>query len=428
MILRWTWVLLACCSQLPAWGIAQVVAPDPVFSRVPFDQWVEQGAQGPFHWSARVIGATLSNHQRLRARVEVTIDGADLVSRREHGYFVMMVQIQDSDNRIYQNHRSLNLQRIVKEAAKADVVYTQDVFVRPGDFRVAIAIFDSQTTEHGATQKTLHVNPLKNDPLPDAWLDLPVVEFVPGMDLPDSLYLPYSRSRLRLPVASRRPIHVELIVNVSPTRTQDGLHSGPANNRYWYELLPALKVMSQMNVQNGGLRTSLIDLTRREVVFDQARPGNLGWMRLRQGLAAADPNKIDVRSLEHREQNAQFFVEQIRERILAPTATGGDLAAGRPRVGIVLSGPMGFESGEDTRPIPVEGSPECKMFYFRLHMVPPPQLPLLRARRNLPPRFQEPLDSLVNLIKPLRPRLFDIYNPDQFRKALNTMLEEIARL
>ena len=83
MILRWTWVLLACCSQLSAWGIAQVVAPDPVFSRVPFDQWVEEGAQGPFHWSARVTGAVLSNHQRLRSRVEVTIDGADLVSRRE---------------------------------------------------------------------------------------------------------------------------------------------------------------------------------------------------------------------------------------------------------------------------------------------------------------------------------------------------------
>mgnify|MGYP003349442740 FL=1 len=160
-------------------------------------------------------------------------DLADLVSRREHGYFVMMVQIQDSDNRIYQSHRSLNLQRITKEAAKADIVYSQDVFVRPGDFRVSIAIFDSQTAEHGATQKTLHVNSIKNDPLPDAWLDLPLVEFVPGMDLPDSLYLPYSRGRLRLPLASRRPLRVELMVNVSPTRTQEGLHSGPANNRYW---------------------------------------------------------------------------------------------------------------------------------------------------------------------------------------------------
>ena len=426
MNVRRTLVLLACC-WLPLPALAQVVAPDPAFSRVPFDEWVAEGAQGPFRWSARVNGGVLTNHQRLRARVEVTIDGADLAARRGHGYLVMMVQVQDSDQRIYQSHRSLSLQRISREAAKSNIVYTQDVFVRPGDYQIGIAIFDSKTGEHGAAAKTLHVNPFKNDPLPDAWLDLPVVEFVPGMEPPESLYLPSSGARLRLPLESRRPLHVELIVNASPVRTQEGLHSGPANNRYLYELLPALKVMSQLKVRNGDLRTSLLDLTRREVVFEQTRPGELSWMRLRRGLGQADPNKIDVRALEHREQNAQFFVEQIRQRILDPAASAEPSAAPL-RVAIVLSGPMGFDSGEDTRPIALEGAPECKIYYFRHHLIPPPQLPLLRARRNLPARIPEPLDALVNLIKPLRPRVFDIYNPDQFRKALGAMLEDIARL
>ncbi|MSV36293.1 MAG: hypothetical protein EXQ47_11955 [Bryobacterales bacterium] len=423
--------LVYCCLWFaPGW--AQVTAPDPAFQRVPFNQWLEEGGPGPFHWSARVSGGVLSNHQRLRARVEVTIDGGDLASRLGDGYLIMMVQIEDADHRVYQTHRGLNLQRISKEAAKSNIVYTQDVFVRPGDYRAGIVIFDSTTGEHGAALKTLHVNPPKNDSLPDAWLDLPAVEFVPAMDLPESLYLPNSGARLRLPLESRRSLHVELMVNASPTRAQEGLHSGAANNRYLIELLPALKVMSQLRVRKGGMRVSLLDLTRRRVVFEQAfpepdKPAYLRWMRLRRGLIEADPNKIDVRALEHREQNAQFFVEQIRERVLEPA----EPESAKPlRIGIVLSGPMGFESGEDLRPIAFDNKSEYKIYVFRHHLLPLPQLPILRGRRNipLPPRFQEPLDSLVSLIKPLRPRVFDIYNPDQFRKALAAMLDEISRL
>ena len=444
MNFRQALVLLACCCLWAAPGFSQAAAPDPAFQRVPFDQWLQEGAQGPFHWSARVGRSVLSNQQRLRTRVEVTVDGSDLASRLGGGYLVMMVQFEDADHRIYQTHRGLDLQQLSKEAVKSEIVYTQDVFVRPGDYRVGIAIFDSKTMEHGATVKTLHVSPPRNDALPDAWLDLPAVEFVPAMDVPESLYLPTSGARLRLPVESRRPLHIELMMNASPVRSQEGLHSGPANNRYLIELLPALKVMSQLRARNGGMRVSLFDLTRRQVVFEQtllgrdrpgelSRPGELRWMRLRRGLGAANPGSIDVRALANRAQNAQFFVEQIRERILKPAEAEAEAEAesGKPlRIGIVLSGPMGFESGEDQSPIVFDQPSEYKLYVFRHHMLPPPQPVILRGRRVVPlsPRFQEPLDSLVSLIKPLRPRVFDIYNPAQFRKALAAMLDEISRL
>ena len=40
----------------------------------------------------------------------------------------------------------------------------------------------------------------------------------------------------------------------------------------------------------------------------------------------------------------------------------------------------------------------------------------------------EAFDSLQGVLKPLQPRLFDVYSPDQFRKALSSLLDEIARL
>ena len=419
-------------------GISQGAPLDPVFAMVPFDRWLAEGGQGPFHWSAHVAPADLSNHQRLRVRVELSLDGSDLVSRRGEGYMMMLVQLEDADHRIYQSHESLDLQQVTEAAAKTNIVYTQDIFVRPGDYRVGLMVVDSKTGEHGAAEKTLHVNPLKNDPFPGAWQDLPAVEFVPAATAPDNLPMPASTRRLQLPLESRRPLRLEILVNVSPTLSQLGLHSGPANNRSLIELLPALNVMSQVEVRNGTLNVSLLDLTRRQVVFEQEKLGDLDWPLLRTGLGAADPNKIDVRSLAHRERNAQFFVEQVRERILGAAGAQSPPPGEPLRIGIVLSGPMGFASGEDLHPIEAAERSGRRIYYFRYHSLPPPlmtppSLYALRGRRNMPPPLGrplslEPLDSLVPLIKPLQPRVFDIFSPEQFRKALSTMLEELSRL
>lgn len=427
--------VLACACLFPFLkGISQSAPADPAFALVPFDRWLAEGGQGPFHWSARVAPAELSNHQRLRVRVEMTLDGGDLVSRRGEGFMVMLVQLEDADRRIYQSHRSLDLQQISEAAAKSNIVYTQDVFVRPGDYRLGLVVFDSKTGEHGSAVKALHVNPLKNDPLPRAWQDLPAAEFVPATDPPETLFIPLN-GRLQLPLESRRPLRLEMLVNASPTLSQIGLHTGPANSHSLTELLPALMVMSQVTVRNGTLNVSLLDLTRRRVVFEQENLGELDWPRLQTGLSVADPHKIDVRSLEHRERNAQFFVEQVRERVLGGSGTQPEEPL---RIGVILSGPMGFQSGEDLHPIEAPGKSDHRIYYFRYHSIPPPAMmpsymDTLRGRRGGPiaqarPISLEPLDSLGSLIKPLQPRVFDIYSPEQFRKALSTMLDEISRL
>jgi hypothetical protein len=144
-----------------------------------------------------------------------------------------------------------------------------------------------------------------------------------------------------------------------------------------------------------------------------------------------------VRSLAHREQNAQFFVEQVRQRL----ADGkGEAAAEEPfRVLIVLSGPTTFNSGEDMRPIEAGGKKNAKIYYIRYHL-PPERVALpsmldpavVRGRRNVPamvpPAAVEPFDSLGSLLKPVQPRVFEVYTPEQFRKTLGTLLEEISRV
>jgi hypothetical protein len=424
----------AAVCQSTAW--AQGGTADPVFSIVPFHRWLAEGDQTHFRWTARVSGAELSGHQRLLTKVEIEVDGAELVGRRGDGQLVMMIQFQDGAEHVYQAHGSIDLANIKDEAAKNNFNYTQEAFVLPGDYRVSMVIFDTKTGEHSAVERPLHVNALRKDPLPLAWKDLPAVELLHAMDAPDIWFRPDIKGQLQLPLTTRRPLRIEVLMNASAPATSQRLSMGTAASRSLANLVPALKVLSQIETANGGLHATLLDIPKRRVIFEQETARHLDWERVRTALTEADPNKIDVRALEHREQNAQFFVQQVRQR-LAPEGKGAEPF----RVLIVLSGPTTFDSGEDVRPIEPSANPNTKVYYIRYHV--PPDRPTLgalfdapgsRGRRGVfgagqPPQSAlEPFDSLAPLLKPLQPRVFEVFDPEQFRKVLGSLLEELARL
>ena len=425
---------------------AQFVSSDDHVKPLPLEHWLAEGDQKHIRWSARVVGIELSNQQRLRARIELDVDGTELVKRRGKGYLIMAVQLNDSQNRPYQTRKAIDLNRIEDAASKLNVTYTQDALVTPGAYRVMLGVLDTATGEHSVLERTLNAGAIRNDPLPAAWRDLPPVEFLQEADSPDSLYLPYLSGRLNLPVETRHPVRVELMVNASPSSSGQNPRTGQTNNRTRDELVPALKVLSQVNVLRGALNVSILDLTRRQVVFEQREARDLDWPTLRQALVTADPNVIDVHALENREKNAQFFVEQVGRRIAGAATreaqsgqarTNPDLNQAVP-VLIVLSGPMTLNSGEDLHPIKASRESVGGVFYIRYHSVsvrpiPSPLDEPRRGRRgfsSLPsaPAFTEPLDSLEHTLKPLQPRVFDVYTPEQFRKTLATVLSEISKL
>jgi hypothetical protein len=245
---------------------------------------------------------------------------------------------------------------------------------------------------------------------------------------------------LQVPVATRRPVRVEVLMNASPSGPSRGLNTGTANSRNLANLVPALKVLSQMEVAGGSLHITLLDISKRRVIFEQDAVHQLDWQRLRDALTEADPNKIDVKSLEHREQNASYFMQQVRER-LGPSGSPAGAANEPVHVLIVLAAPMTLDSGDKSRIIiDSETKPQGSLYFVRYHL-PPVRTPLgpdpmsRMGRRGysgglqpLPTGPAEAFDSLQGVLKPLQPRLFDVYSPDQFRKALSSLLDEIARL
>jgi hypothetical protein len=366
------------------------------------------------------------------------MDGNELARRRGKGQLLMLVQLHDREGHVYQTHQSVDLQLVKEDTGSSNVFYRQAVFLTPGDYQISVAIFYTATGEHSAKQIPLHVSPLKNDALPASWQDLPAVEIPNAIGSPDDLFLPNVTGRLFLPVKTRRPVRIELMLNASPVSAGEPSGMEQSSNKSLAGLIPALKAMAFMDARNGTLNVSVLDLTTQKVIFRQDAVHDLNWAKLKPALMDAKPNSIDVHALENRQQNAQFFLTQVRERIDVVTPKAG-LTETLPIL-IVLSGPMAFDSGDNLHPLEIDHNPDAKVFYVRYHSTGlPPANPFLAGPRlggrtplsrsnGIPQKMSEPQDELERTLKALRPRLFDVYTPEQFRKALRNIIDEISQL
>ncbi len=142
----------------------------------------------------------------------------------------------------------------------------------------AIAVCDTATLEHGLMVRQVHAAPLMADPLPQAWIGLPAVDFVPPItEPPDVWYLPGVEGRLKLPIATKHPVHIHLLVNMTPSSQLEG--SITAMQRNMNAVIPILKTLSQLDLRNGRMEIALLDLTQPGAsrssrrVWDEAQLG-----------------------------------------------------------------------------------------------------------------------------------------------------------
>jgi hypothetical protein len=376
-------------------------------------------------------------------RFLIEVDGTEFVKRPGKGRLVAFLEIRDRQQHVYQIHSQLDFSPAQKLSDLAAINISISAFVSPGEYRVATAIYDIETKEHSLKQSSLHVPEVVHDPLTGFWQGLPPVEFITSQERPDVWYMPEITSRAHLPVRTERPVRIEVLVNESPSEASRRVSQ--ATRRNMGMLIPALKLISQMEVSSGSLNVTMLDIERRKVSFAQEEVRTLDWARLLTALGETNPNLIDVHALENHEQNAQFFVSEVRKR-LEGTETNGDvplgLSAEPARVLIVLSGPMAFPKGQDLHPIEAKPEPGSHVFYIRFYPpiaggrgpatlvregprsrgAKPPPTPI----GSRPPSATD--DSLEGTLKPLAPKVFNVSSPIEFRRALGSIMTEISQL
>ena len=414
-------LLFAVCLSL------QASVSDSAFSGIPFHEWFQGTAlRSNIEWTASVSPARLSTHQRLFSRVEFKVSRDELKRRHGHGRFLLLAQVSDEHGNVWQHHSAVDLDPEVPQTTGEP--FTQPFFVMPGDYTVSLAVFDSKTGDHGVLRKKLHVGALKNDPLPDAWRNLPAIEFLTPAEPPDTFFLPEIEGKLHLPVKTRGDLEIELLANLTPSERFMG--SSRMQEVTMEVLLPTLKVLSEIQKDAptestlAKLNLEMLDLARSRVVYRQNDIANAGWDGALGAIGKTTPGIIDVKSLARHRHTADFFVREVGRRVSKP------MGSGQARAVIVLTSSVTFKPGVELNPIAASAPPGLKVFYLRFQ----PQIMNPRHGPDfgaLPPAAMiapPEVDQLAPLLRNLNPQLYTFNTALQFRKALARVLEQIQSM
>jgi hypothetical protein len=189
--------------------------------------------------------------------------------------------------------------------------------------------------------------------------------------------------------------------------------------------IPALKILSQIEIPGSSVDAALLDLTRRRVPFEQKELGLLDWSGMRKYFVDLQPGLIDVSALQGHWKMRKFFWEEIKRR-LEPKGEAIPVV-------IVLSGPAFFEDQEALEDVKVDPDSGRRLFYVR-YRAPATHAQRVRVRPGMRPPVPAsaldvlPVDDLERTVEPLGARIFDATSAEQFRRVLAAILEQISRI
>lgn len=242
----------------------------------------------------------------------------------------------------------------------------------------------------------------------------------------DAFLLPNIEGRLRLAVKANRQIHLEILENLTPypsERRRPKLYMDRLG-----VFLPILKTFGQLEVENGTVDVSLLDFTRRSVIFEQQniKEGQVSWTNLKDAMAANSVTAIDVHDLAQGEQFGGFFHSEMDRRLYE---AGSD---GTIPVLIVISGPM--DLGSRT---PIEIAPPARgnfaVFYLRCDFLQTSTIVQLDPFFAAPvapseQKMERSEDGIGKALRELKPRVLTVHSAQGVREALATISSDISRM
>jgi hypothetical protein len=232
-------------------------------------------------------------------------------------------------------------------------------------------------------------------------------------DIPDNLFRPDIASTLHLPLATKSPVHMELLADV----TASDLFRGSTffYNRYLSVALPLLKSLSQIKPQNGSLSVAMLDLRKRRVTFEQEDGKALDWPRARVVLAPANgPGSIDIKALEQRRESPAFLQDELLRRLNAP-ARRSQKEEGQFHVFVIIGSPMDFYSFRDLPHLPPGSEEKCVVYYL--------QFQLLNTAYA-----DGAVNNVRNMLKPLTVHVIKVRSAESIRHALARIMNEVSQM
>ena len=359
---------------------AEEPTTDSIFAEAPFDKWAAQGNHQEVPWHVQTFSDRLSFHQRLIATIQVQVPGPEMLKRSHDDHITLLVEVRNGQGVSARNYGLLELNNMKPEMKRSDVEFSWQAFAVPGQYELSVALWDQKTGEHNFMRRLFHVDAYKNDPLPEMWRGLDAFEFWgTKRDGPEYMFHTDIDGRPNLTLATRRPIEMEVLFDMTPSAEIFAGSYGHYNH-YLGAALPTFKVLNQINLKNGSRRAAILDLLQRHVVFEQNDGKDLDWTVLRKTLSPDNgPGTVSVKNLQNRQQSPVYLREEIVRRL----KTGPDQAAQageKPlRVFVLLGTPMDFYTFPKLPEIETGKEEDCVIYYLQFEFASGTESPVALA-------------------------------------------------
>ena len=388
---------------------------DSVFAEAPFDKWAAQGNHQEVSWHVQTFSDRLSFHQRLIATIQVQVPGPEMLKRSHDDHITLLVEVRNGQGVSSRNYGLLELSNLKPEMKRSDVEFSWQAFAVPGQYELSVALWDKKSGEHNFTRRLFHVDAYKNDPLPEMWRGLDVFEFWgTKRDGPEYMFHTDIEGRPNLTLATRRPIEMEVLFDMTPS-SEIFAGSYGYYNHYLGEALPTFKVLNQINLKNGSRHAAALDLVQRHIVFEQDDGKDLDWTVLRKTLSPDNgPGTVSVKDLQNKQQSPVYLREEIVRRLKAGSVHEARSGERPLHVFILLGSPMDFYTFPKLPEVETGEEQDCVIYYLQFEFT---QRDEVRGGVN----------NVEKMLKPLKIRSFEVRSADDVRRALAKMLEELSK-
>jgi hypothetical protein len=407
---------------------AQKAKPRPA---LPVEQWLRGPDRQDFPWKVQLLPARLTFQQRYLVQLRATIPAAVLQKGAPERDLYFVVKAADERGRWFDGESYNHYPVPPSLSSQTDVEFDLGLYTRPGDYQIAVMVYDRVLRQGNLWRGPLHVPSLKDDPLPQLERDLPAIEFLP--DVPrESLFREAPRQRFRtrrwdqwqpkddrdstalwplghgrewLPLSGTRPLRIDVLLNFSQV-VDPGMQFQPSPSVHQEDVGQVLQIgslLSHLGVASGCVRITGLDIVRRHVIFERQDGRELNWDKVRDTVAKLDQTTVDVRSLEDRTRGGSFLRDHLA-RLMADAPACGSGRELPQRVVVVVSRELSFPGGAKLEPPAAKGC--CRFFYLQT-------------------RGHELYEGIWNLLKPVKARRFTVSDPLRFRKALAGMMADI---
>jgi len=393
--------LLFACVLLPARG---ATARPQESGPPPLDEWLVERDHAEIKWRVEVSRPLLTFAERQLVSVAVRIPREELRESRERGDLHLAVRVADAAGHWLVPAETTDVVLPPGADRKLDVRISTAAHCRPGRYTFAIVLF-GERGQRSVAHRAIEVRPLHNDPLPRLEDNLPPVQFLST----DPAQRAEKAARLSLPLLSGRPLLVDVIINFSPSSQYEGRRGVYRLNSAVF--LQVMRVLAQLRPSNGCVYLTGLDVNGMRVLFERENAQQTQPARLVNAVRTMDPTLVDVNTLEHRKQAADFFRDVV-ERMFVQRSPWCITVAGRPPLHayVVVGSGMVFEAGTRIHPSSVNIGCDARVYRMRGTLL-----------------LGDVWDDLKKVISNYKPRTLVISTPGEFRKSLADLIDDLQR-